>query len=84
MKTIRVWDVQSWDGGERHNHDFYLNYESTTEEQLKIYDKHGCFIDRTLIIVEQLSEIPELRKEKIRQRALAKLNAQERQALGLE
>ncbi len=84
MKAIRVWDVQRWDGGERHNHDFYLAREAASEPQLELYDTHGMFLNRTLIIVESLDEIPELQNEKIRQRALAKLNDQERKALGLE
>lgn len=84
MKSIRVWDVQRWDGGERHNHDFYLQHEAATQDKLKLYDPHGLFLDRTLIIVEALNEIPLLKAEKIRQGALAKLNAQERKALGLE
>ncbi len=84
MKIIRVWDVQRWDGGERHNHDFYLMREAATEPQLEVHDKHGMFLERTLIIVESLDEIPMLQNEKIRQRALVKLNDQERKALGLE
>lgn len=84
MQVIDVWNVQTWDGGERHNHHFYLAQKAATEQQLKEWDKHGAFFRQSLIVLGSLNEIPEFEQENIRQRALAKLTPVEREALGLK
>lgn len=84
MQVIDVWNVQAWDGGDRHNHHFYLKREAATEQQLKEWDIHGLFLKQSLIVLDSMEEIPRFEQEKIRQRALAKLTTVEREALGLK
>jgi hypothetical protein len=84
MKTLELWNVQAWDGGDRHNHSFYIPREVISEDQLKAWDKHCLPLRQTLIILDNLNELPGLQQERLRQSALAKLTEQERKALGLE
>lgn len=83
MKVFKVWDVQTWDTGDRHSHDFYLDKSVADTEELKIFDMHGLFLETTLIVLDNLLEFSEFKNEQIRQRAMAKLTVREQEALGL-
>lgn len=35
MKEFVVWEVQKWDGGDRHYHAFYISSEEEKDKYLK-------------------------------------------------
>lgn len=82
MQVIECWDVQTWDGGERHNHAFYL----TSAEEKDVYLKkhiHDLAFQKTLVIFDTLAEVEENSQKKVRERALGKLTPLEIKALGI-
>ena len=32
MKIIKCWDIQVWDGGDRHNHKYYVATQEAAEQ----------------------------------------------------
>jgi hypothetical protein len=82
MQIIKCWDIQVWDGGDRHNHRYYVATKELAEEWLA-RNKHDMAFEKEFIIMDDLSEVDEYKLQLIRQQALAKLNEQEKKALGL-
>ena len=82
MKVIKCWDIQVWDGGDRHNHRYYVSTKEAADEWLA-RNKHDIVFEHEFVILEDLAEVEEYKLHQIRQRALAKLDAQEKKALGL-
>jgi hypothetical protein len=81
MKTLKVWDIQIWDGGDRCNHAFYVT--SKTEADLwKQKNTYDTVNDREFEIYDTIEEYLEGKSEKTRERALAKLTPIERKSLG--
>jgi hypothetical protein len=81
MKTFSCWDIQTYDGGDRTNHAFYVE----TEEEAQKWKEKNKFdhISETLIeVYATIDEYNEGQSKKTRQRALAKLTPVERKALG--
>lgn len=82
MQIIECWNIQDWDGGERHNHVFYI----TSEEEKEAYlakNKHSLAFKQTLVVFDTLEEREANTTAKLRESALAKLTPLERKALGL-
>jgi len=86
MKVIPVIEVSTWDGGDRHNFAFYIdNTNRCGVSHARAYqDKHPHDIVREteIVIFEGQVDYNEFRSGKVRERALAKLTAEERKALG--
>jgi len=83
MKTVNVWDIQIWDGGDRCNHAFYLS-SNEEAEKWKVNNKFDNVQEQTFKIYDTIEEYREGKSEVTRQRALAKLTPIERISLGLE
>lgn len=79
-KIIECWEVQRWDGGERHNHHCYVETEITAKE---IAGVHDIVIRREFIIHETKTAYDEWHNGKLKEKALAKLTPEERKVLGL-
>ncbi len=83
MKVIECFEIQRWDGGDRHNHAFYLS----SEEEKNAYlakNPHDIVLKRTFVIFDSLAEVADNQTEKVRERALAKLTPLEKKALGFD
>lgn len=81
MKIVECWEVLSWDGGERHNHKFFL-LDPAEAERWKREHVHDSIRHRVFEFFDTVSEAEDNETVKVRERALAKLTAQERKALG--
>lgn len=82
MKIIKCWDIQVWDGGGMHRHKYYVATNEAAIEW-KFKNPHDEIYEREIVILDDMAELEEYENGKLRERALAKLTAQERKALGL-
>lgn len=82
MKIIKCWSISVWDGGDRHNHRYYVESKELAQEWIA-RNKHDIIYEQEFLILEDLAEIEEHKTYQLRKSALAKLNAQEIKALGL-
>ena len=82
MQVIKCWDIQVWDGGDRHNHRYYVSNKEAADEW-KARNKYDEVYETEFVIMDDLSEIEEYKLHQTRQRALAKLTDEEKKALGL-
>lgn len=82
MKIIECWSVQAWDGGERHNHIFYVTSEEEKNKYLAEH-KFDTAYKQTMHIFDTLEEYELSKSNKLKEQALAKLTDLEKKALGL-
>jgi hypothetical protein len=82
MKEIIVYQVDLWDGGDRHNFGFYLS-SKTEADKYKAVDKH-CYVHQAKVITifDTLEEKDAHSIKSLKEQALKKLSPAERQALG--
>ena len=81
--VITLWSIKEWDGADRHNHAFYMS----SEEAAKAYladNRYDIYEKVELVIYNSADAALSGAREFARLRALAKLTAAERSALGLE
>lgn len=83
MQVVQCWDIQSWDGGERHNHRYYVASKEVADEWLEKHP-HDVAYEHNLVILKDLTEIEEYKNGEMRKRAMAKLTTEERIVLGLK
>ena len=81
MQILKLYSVQVWDGGDRHNHKFYLTSKEEADKYLK-GNTYDAVYETTLEVFDTLDEWNDWNKGKVKERALAKLTAEERRALG--
>lgn len=81
MQVLKVYSVRVWDGGDRHNHKFYLANKSDADRYLE-NNKFDMVEEKTIEIFDTLGEWDEWKTGEVKKRALAKLTAEERRALG--
>lgn len=84
MQTISVFQVDLWDGGDRHNFGFYIDSSKITEQELKKKDPHCLVIRKTITVFDSLEEKEANSVANLRKSAFAKLTPQERDAIGLK
>lgn len=82
MQVIECWSVCVWDGGDRSNHAFYITSDKEKDKYLA-ENKYDSAYAQTIVIFDTLAEMEEHSTKKTRERALAKLTALERKALGV-
>lgn len=86
MKVIPVYSVHVWDGGDRTNFAFYLdNTDGQGADAVRKWmtkNPHDYIREEELMIFSDISDYNEFNSGKVRERALAKLTAEERKALG--
>ena len=83
MKIIKCWDIQVWDGGERHNHKYYVATKEAADEWIA-NNKYDTVFENEFVILDSWDELQEYKNGELRKRALAKLTAEEQVVLGLK
>ena len=83
MKIVKCWDIQTWDGGDRHNHKCYVATKEASQAWLA-NNKYDTVVKREFVIFDSLDELTEYENGELRKRALAKLSEDEKKVLGLE
>ena len=81
MQVLKLYDVRVWDGGSMHNHKFYLTNKDEADKYL-VNNKYDIVDEVDLEIFNTLEEWSEWKSGKVKERALSKLTAEERRALG--
>ena len=82
MKIIKCWDIQVWDGGDRHNHKYYVTTKEAADEW-KAKNKFDEVYEKEFVILDSWDELEAYKNGELRKRALAKLTDAERKVLGL-
>lgn len=83
MKIIKCWDIQVWDGGDRHNHKYYVSTKETADEWMK-KNTYDTVYEKEMVILDSWDELQDYKNGELRKRALAKLTEEERIVLGLK
>ena len=83
MKIIKCWDIQVWDGGDRHNHKYYVATKEAADEWMK-NNKYDMIYEHEFVIIDSWDELQDYKNGELRKRALAKLTEEERIVLGLK
>lgn len=83
MKQLTIWRIEEWDGGDRTipNGNYFSNKKAADE--YKKNNKYNCCIEQTIRIYDSLKDMEDNSKQKLKERALAKLTEEERKILGL-
>ncbi len=83
MKIIKCWDIQVWDGGDRHNHKYYVSTKEAADQWMA-KNKYDTVFEHEFVILDSWDELEEYRNGEMRKRALAKLTEQDKKVLGLK
>jgi len=83
MQIIKCWDIQVWDGGERHNHRYYVATKEAADEWMA-KNKYDMVYEHNMIILDDLNEIEAYKNGELRKHALAKLTDEDKIVLGLK
>jgi len=83
MKIIKCWDIQVWDGGDRHNHRYYVATKEAADEWMA-KNKYDMVYEHEMVILDSWDELQDYKNGELRKRALAKLTAEEKVVLGLK
>ncbi len=81
MQVLKLYSVQVWDGGDRHNHKFYLTSKSEADKY-KAANTYDAIYEKEIEIFDTLDEWKDWNAGKVKERALSKLTAEERRSLG--
>ena len=82
MKILTVWDIRVWDGGDRHDHKYYVATKEAAEEWKK-NNPYDSIWAKELLIFDDLEDIKHFNLMQARQKALDKLTDEEKRALGV-
>lgn len=82
MQQLEVYDIQVWDGGDRHNHKFFLSNKAEAQKYVE-KNRYDRFDTRVLIIFDTLEEAGENELKLVRERVIAGLTHLERRAMGV-
>ena len=83
MKIVKCWDIQVWDGGDRHNHKYYVATKEAADEW-KAKNKFDEIYEKEFVILDNWDELQAYKDGELRKRALAKLTDAEKVVLGLK
>lgn len=83
MKIHKVWDIQVWDGGDRHNHKYYVATKEAADEWIE-KNKYDMIYEKEIVILDSWDELQDYKNGELRKRALAKLTEEERIVLGVK
>ena len=81
MQVLKLYSVRVWDGSDRHNHKFFLTSKEEADRYIKD-NTYDAVFEQTFEIFDTLDEWKEWNTGKVKERALSKLTAEERRALG--
>ena len=80
MKTLQVWSIEVWDGGDRHNHKFYLGSQEAADAY-KAQHQFDLVVPKELVIFDSPKEYEEAHSAELAAKAFAKLSDLERSAI---
>lgn len=80
-RLIECYDVQLWDGGDRHNHHCYMMDEGSAH---KIAGTHGQVYKKQIIVHDTEQDYRDFKNGEVKRKALAKLTDVEIAALGIK
>ena len=83
MQIIKCWDIQVWDGGDRHYHKYYVATKEAAEEW-KAKNEYDLIYEKEFVILDSWEELQDYKNGELRKRALAKLTEEEQVVLGLK
>lgn len=83
MQIIKCWDIQVWDGGDRHNHKYYVATKEAADEWMA-KNKYDMIYEKEFVILDSWDELQDYKNGELRKRALAKLTEEERIVLGVK
>jgi hypothetical protein len=83
MKIIRCWDIQVWDGGDRHNHKYYVATKEAADEWMA-KNTYDAVYEKEFVILDSYEELMDYKNGEARKRALAKLSEEDKIVLGLK
>ena len=83
MKILKVWDIQVWDGGDRHTHKYYVATKEAADEWIE-KNKYDMIYEKEIVILDSWDELQDYKNGELRKRALAKLTEEERIVLGVK
>jgi hypothetical protein len=83
MQIVKCWDIQVWDGGDRHNHKYYVKTKEAADEWMA-KNKFDTVFEREFVILDNWDELQAYKDGELRKRALAKLTDAEKVVLGLK
>ncbi len=83
MQVIKCWDIQVWDGGDRHNHKYYVSTKEAADEWIA-RNKYDTVFEKEFVILDSWDELQAYKDGELRKRALAKLTDAEKVVLGLK
>jgi hypothetical protein len=83
MQIINFWDIQVWDGGDRHFHKHYVSTKAAADAWMS-KNPYDLIQEVELVIFDDMDELQDHANGEVRKRALAKLTAEEKIALGLK
>ena len=83
MKQLTIWRIEEWDGGDRQlpNGNYFSNEEAA--EEYKKNNKFNACVKQTIRIYDSLQDLEDNSKQKLKERALAKLTEEDKRILGL-
>jgi hypothetical protein len=83
MQIIKCWDIQVWDGGDRHNHKYYVSTKEAADEWMA-RNKYDTVFEKEFVVLDSWDELQAYKDGELRKRALAKLTDAEKVVLGLK
>jgi hypothetical protein len=83
MKIINCWDIQVWDGGDRHNHKYYVATKEAADAWME-KNTYDAVYEKQFVILDSYEELMDYKNGEARKRALAKLTEEDKIALGLK
>ena len=83
MKVLECIQVDQWDGGDRHNFDFYVT-TLVAESEIKQRYPHCSMVRKTFVVFDSLKEVEENRAHVLCKQVWAKLTLLERKAIGMQ
>jgi len=83
MQIIKCWDIQVWDGGDRHNHRYYVKTKEAADEWMA-KNKFDSVYETEFVILDSWDVLKAFKDGELRKRALAKLTDAEKVVLGLK
>lgn len=82
MIEIECYSIEVWDGGDRHNHKFYVKSEAEAKKW-KEKNPHDYYHKKTFIVFDTLEEAEANDLATVRKNVIARLSTIERRALGI-
>lgn len=83
MNIIKVWDIQVWDGGDRHHHKYYVSNKETADIWMERHPQDWVS-EFELTMFDTIEQLDDIISGETRKRALAKLTKEDKIALGIK